>query len=117
MKNIRFIVLLLFISCYFNNNYAINKKYYIDNESIEDIIILTDKKYIRILECEIKGEINNEIILYYSHYPFKYYNYIILNGKINNKFRTDWYDNQCKIRLEIKSKDTKGLIELKLKFI
>lgn len=117
MKNFVLCLLLIMITCSPKNDKIVVKEYLIENQPIEDLIILPEKKYANILKFEISGYTNNEIIFYYSHFPFEIQNSIKLNGNIKYDFQTDWYDNQCKIQIEIKDNNTKGVIYLKLIFL
>lgn len=97
---IAFVVMLVILSCESHKSYE-------DYNRVE--ITLLDKsfrQYLKInntvntityLNIYISGEINGTAEIRLYHYPFENFSKIIIEGKIDKKYRTDWYSDEMMI--------------------
>ena len=79
--------------------------------------IKTKYEYPTLLDMHISGEIEGHAKIRISHYPYENFIEIKLNGKIDESYSTDWYDNEILIEY-IPIGDVKGehiTIKYKLK--
>lgn len=113
---ILFALLIVFHSCNMNNNNkAIETKIYSElNKSFKDTLrTVQDKGTITKMELEISGNITGKGKLTYSHVPFIRKQTIDLEGSINKKIETDWYDERCLIKYEPENPLVTGEITIK----
>ena len=59
--------------------------------------IKTKYEYPTLLDIHISGKIEGHAKIRISHYPYENFIEIKLNGKIDESYNTDWYDNEILI--------------------
>lgn len=116
MRPLIFLSIIILCSCNMNNKNVDVKEYLELNKVFEDTLKaeITDSNITR-MELEISGDLQGKGKLYYSHVPFVRKHFIDLEGTINKKVETDWYDKKCLIIYEPADSLVKGKIVLNFK--
>lgn len=114
MKYLIYITLIILCSCNLNENkkgkvYSELDKPFVDTLKVETVSIISQ------MELEVTGNISGKGRLSYSHVPFVRKQFIELNGLINKKVKTDWYDGRCLIEYEPENPNVKGEIIINFK--
>lgn len=113
MKALIFLLIIIFCSCNMNNNKKMEKTviYSELNKSFEDTLrVDATSTKITGMKLVITGNLTGKGKLYYSHVPFIRKQFIELEGTIDEKIETDWYDERCLIIYEPDDTFTKGEI-------
>ena len=85
------------------------------NKAFEDTLKAeTSNTIITRMELKITGN-KRQGKLFYSHVPFDQKQFIVLEGNVNNKIETDWYDERCLIIYEPENSLVKGEIIVNFK--
>lgn len=116
MKYLFFLSIIILCSCNMNNKNAEGKVYPELSKAFEDTLKAeTTSTIITRMELEITGNLKGKGKLYYSHVPFVRKQFIVLEGNVNNKIETDWYDERCLIFYEPENSLVKGEIIVNFK--
>ncbi len=116
MRLLIFFSIIILCSCNMNNKNVGGKKYPELNKVFEDILEAgTTGTNITRMELEITGNIQGKGKLYYSHVPFVRKHFIDLEGTVDEKVETDWYDEKCLIIYEPADSLVKGEIVVNFK--
>jgi len=115
MKLLFFLTIIIFCSCNANNK-NVERKVYIElNKGFEDTLKAKTTSFnVSRMELEITGNLKGKGKLYYSHVPYEIKYFIDLEGLLNKKIKTEWYDEKCLIIYEPENSFVKG--ELVIKF-
>lgn len=116
MRPLIFLSIIILCSCNMNNKNVDGKVYPELNKVFEDTLKAekTSSNITR-MELEITGSLKGKGKLYYSHVPFVRKHFIDLEGIVNKKVETDWYDERCLIIYEPENSSVKGEIVVNFK--
>lgn len=116
MRPLIFLSIIIFCSCDMNNKNVEGKLYPELNKAFEDTLkVETTSFTITRMELEITGNLKGKGKLYYSHVPFIRKQFIDLEGDVNKKVETKWYDERCLILYEPENSLVKGEIVVNFK--
>lgn len=116
MRLLVFLSIIILCSCNMNNKNVSGKKYSKLNKVFEDTLKAeTTSTNITRMELEITGNIQGNGKLYYSHVPFVRKHFLDLEGSVDEKVETDWYDEKCLIVYEPADSVVKGEIVVNFK--
>jgi hypothetical protein len=116
MKPLIFLSIIILCSCNMTNENVEGKVYPELSKAFEDTLKAeTTSTTITRMELEITGNLKGKGKLFYSHVPFVRKQFIEIEGNVNKKIETDWYDERCLIIYEPENTLVKGEIIVNFK--